>query len=678
MLVAMRKHTKMIFWIIIALIVPAFLLFYVPQQFARQGPRATYGTMFGKAVTVDDFGDAYRAEHRAVSDFLSAIMRMEHRKPENEFLRIRREVILSALANYEAISRWLQEKKAPDELQVPQQFELVPLEQVREAIKQEYTDPETGLYDEAGYHKRLRELGMTDEQYVVERRDNHKVAFFLSNQPLDRLAWQRLVLSHEAKRLGIPVSDAEVLTYLRVVSRGESGAIDQERYEARLRAVGKPRSEYEDEVRTTIRITKLQRMVLDSVKAPEQEVTERFDERYGQFKLAYHLERAEPLMEPAALRDDEVIAFYAWNRGNPQLADDFLFEPKVAVMYVLVGTEQFRSQVEVTDAELKEYYEAHKAEFVADDGTLLPFGMCTKEVRVAVVEREAAKLARSTAARQFLVSSPARLIQQAAKYGYELHRTPLFGKEGPIDELIGEDEETFRTAALGEYPDMIRTRPAPGEVIGPVKVKQGWCIIAPTQVVPDSDRRLRPHYEVMGVARAAAARAKAHVLARELARSLYDEVRKTMATDGLSFLDACAQLEIGVTETGFLTADDEIPGLEGSQDLVRWAALGDRLEDSVTGMQRRPRDIYVRPLEEGTVFFDVVATRPPDAAERAARLPEFAHDKVLLVLRAQAYSEWLDALYGQAAIVDLAAQQRQLEAQRQQQEQQQPAAPAQP
>jgi len=671
MLVAMRKHTKVIFWVIIALLVPAFAVFYVPQQLSRRGPSATYGTMFGKTVTVDKFLETYRAEHRAVTDFQAAIMRMEHHKPQNDFLRARREVILAALANYEASDLWRQEKSAAYRQTPPQEMDLVPVETMREVIKREFTNPETGLYDGAQYQERLRELGMTDEQYVAERRDNYKVILFLSNRPLDQLTWERLLLAHEAKRLGITVSDTEVLSYLRVVCRGENGAIDKELYESRLRAVGKPRSEYEEEVRTTIRITKLQQMVLDSVKAPEQEVTERFAKRYGQFKLAYHLERAEPLMEAATLRDDQVISFYRWSLRYQRFADKYRIEPKTAVMYVLVETKGFRSQVEVTDADLEEYYTTHKTEFVADDGTPLPFGMCTKEVRAAVVEREAAKLARSTAARQLLVSSPARLIQQAAKHGYEVHRTPLFGGEGPIDELIGEDEEAFRTAALGE--NLERTRPAPGEVIGPVKVKQGWCIISPTQVVPDSADRIRPHYEVMGVARAEAARAKAHVLADEIATATYEEVREAMTADGLSFLDACAQLGVSVTETGFLTADDEIPGLEGGQDLVRWAAMGGRLEESVTEMARRPRDVYVRNLEEGTVFFDVVETRSPDAALRAERLPEFAHSKVLWVLQTQAYSEWLDALYGEASIIDLAAQQREREAQRQQEN-----APAQP
>jgi len=683
MLIALRKHTKLVFWIIIALVVPAFILLYVPQYLARRGPRATYGTMFGKRITADDFFDAYRAERRAVSDFIAGIMRMEHRKPQNDFLRAPRDVILAGLADVKAMYRWRIEQDARERGSVQPEPDFVPLDDMREAVRKEFTDPETGVYDEAKYHERLRELGMTDDEYIAERRDNYAAQFFLSNEPLERLTWRRLVLAHEAERLRIPVSDAEVLSYLRVVCRGENGAIDEEQYEARLRAAGKPRSEYEDEIRTTIRITKLQRMVLDSVRAPNQEVRERFDERYARRKFAYHLERFEPLVEPAALRDDEVIAFYAWNRANPRLADKLLVEPKVAVMYVLVETKNFRSQVEVTDDELKEYHESHRSEFVADDGTRLPLGMCTEQVRAAVVERKAAKLARSAAARHLLVSSPVRLIEQAAKHGYEVRRTPLFGKEGPIDELIGEDEDAFRKAALGEYPDVLRMRPGLGDVVGPVKVKQGWCLISPTQIVPDVDGRRRPHYEVMGVARAEAARTKARILARQIAVSLYDDVRQAMTADGLSFVDACAQLEIGVTETGLLEADDEIPGLEGGKEIVRWAAVAGPLEELVNQPRWKPRrgyvnpprweprDLYVREVDEGTVFFDVVETLPPDEGERAERLPEFAHDEVLQVLRAEAYNEWLSALYGEAAIVDLAERQRQaqLEAQRRQQEQ---------
>ena len=118
-------------------------------------------------LSEEEFAEAYRAEARAVSDFQSAIMRMEHRKPENEFLRVGREVILAALANAEASYQWQQEKWAPFTGQPPRERDLVPFEDVREVISKEFTNPETGLYDEAEYRERLRELGMTDEEYVA-------------------------------------------------------------------------------------------------------------------------------------------------------------------------------------------------------------------------------------------------------------------------------------------------------------------------------------------------------------------------------------------------------------------------------------------------------------------------------------------------------------------------------
>lgn len=671
MLIAMRKHTKAIFWIILILIIPAFVVLYLPRQFRRPGRSLRYGSMFGKTVKLKDFGRARDAELRALSDFFRALGTMDYRKPQYDFLRVRRDLALMSFAAYEERLRQREAMLALYTGRAPRPVDLVPLERARELLKQGFTDRETNEYNEAAYRERLRKVGMTDEEYVAEYRDNlsvfDQVLPVLRGEgergwDLQRLAtWQRLVLAHEADRLGIPVSDEEVVNYLYLICPGEDGTIDEERYAARLRWAGQPRAAYEREIRATIRIAKLQWMILGSVKAPEQDVTDRFTKRYTTFKLAYHLEPYEPLMEPEALRDDEVLAFYVKNRGDPFYADGFRIAPRVAVMYVLVEAKAFDSKVEVPDDELRAYYETHRDAFADADGVPLPYEMCAKAVRAAVVEahypREAEKLARAEASRLFSVSSPVRLIQEAAKRGYEVQHTPLFGEEGEIDGLIGEDEELFRDTALGLEA---------GEVSRLVAVKQGWCVLSPTQVVPDASARQRPRDEVLRVARIEAARDRASKLAREVAIGLFEQVKELMDEEGIGFLEACGRLGLEVTETGFLGRDDEeLPGLENGRDLIGRASMGERVDELIAEGLVNTRDAYVRDLvDEGTVFFSVLETRAPDASVQAKKGPGFAGEVVLRSLQSEAYGEWLQALVAKAAIVDEQEEQRQAEQER--------------
>jgi hypothetical protein len=638
MLGAFRKHTKVFFWIIILLLVPSLgVLYWVPRALERTGPGSKYGEMFGRTVTMDEFREALSAELDALGDFGRALETMAYRKPQYDFLRARRDVLL-ALAG---------------------QSQVLSSEQAREALRQYFTDPETDQYDAAAYQRRLRETGLSDEAYLADFADDLKLRYGFvypalrpeDEQGLQRqrlVMWQRLVLAYEAQRLGIPVSDDEVLNYLTLICPGEGGTVDQEAYSERLRERGMNRAEFERMLRTTIRIAKLQRMILGSVKVPQAQVKAFFDQRYQTYKLAYHFEPAESLMQPEALRDDEVLAFYVGHRT----LEAFQIKPEVAVMYVLVEAKAFYPQVNVPDTELQAYYEAHQQEFAAEDGTTPPYAECAEPVRAAVRAavvkanhaREADRLARTEASRLFQVTSPVLLIQEAAKHGYEVHQTPLFGQEGPIDGIIGEDEKTFRNTAFG-----LKL----GTVSRLIKVAQGWCVLEPTQKVPDI-RRTKPFSEVVELARTEAARAQARWLAYQVSLDLFDRVEKTKKDEGIGFVQACSRLGIDVTETDPLGMDDEeVPGLGDRGELVYQAAMAERsLADG-----HSPAEVYVVSLEKGTAFFNVLETLPPGARVWAEKGPQFT-DQVLRSLRAEAYGEWFEELWTKAEIRDFNEQSR--------------------
>jgi len=641
MLVAFRKHTKLIFWIILVLIIPAFVLLYIPQAFKRTGGQIKYGTMFDRTITLDEFQKAYNAEYTALGDFLRGLDSMDYLKPQYAFLRVQRELFLAAVERQELDLVERMRMYAMYTGQAPPSAERVSLEDAREILRLRFTDPETDKYDETAYKTRLKELGISDERYVAEFHENEKIRRSMERLPLEYYTWQRLMLAHEAERLNIPVSDQEVLNYLYLAAPGEGGTIDQERYNARLAHLRQSRREYEDDVRTTIRVAKLTQMVFDSARPPAREVADSFTKRYTTYKIAYHLEPHEPLMEPDALREDEVLSFFVNNLGN---FEEFQVTPKVAVMYVLVESKGFYPEVEIPEAALTDYYKAHADEFAADDGTVPTFDECAAAVRAAVIAakpeylRETERLARAEAARKFLVATPVRLIQEATKRGQELHQTSLFGKEGVIDAVIAEDEEAFREAALGLKA---------GQVSELVKVKQGWCVLAATQTVPDFEGRQRPFDEVADVARVEAARAQARRLARTISSELYDQVNELIETEQIGFVDACSRLGLDVNETEFLSPDDgAIPGLEKGRNLVYRASVASEwIADGMPAEHARQLA-----MDEGSAFFNVLETKTPEAGT-ATESGRQLRDKMLRSHHWNAYQEWLRASFEKANIV---------------------------
>ena len=676
MLVAMRKHTKMVFWIIIILIVPAFIVFYVPSYFQRSGPSRTYGSMFGKTVVTDTFAKAYQAEARLLRDLIEALPRTAYRLPQNRVLGTMREALLSETGS---------------EVNVAAEWRERPY--LREHLEHAFTDPETGRYDKATYAKRCRELGMSDAQYL----DAFKNDFLLLIPILDRLfdpadagaqeymrrfAWRRLVLAHEAERLRIPVSDQDVINYLYFLFPGDGGRFDDEKYGDMLRALRMSRLDYENELRTSIQIATLLRTVLDSAKAPPGEAEEQFNDLYRTFKLAYHLEPNAPYADPKALREDEVLAWYVSNCAD---ADGLKIEPRVAVLYVLIEGKDFEGDVKVEEQDLTAYYEAHRDEFTDASGKTLPYEACQDAVRAAVVGRKAMAQANDEAASLFAVTRTSErlieVVEQANAHAdaggqdgeppahrYELRYTPLFGEKGPIDGTIAEDEESFRSVAFAL--DLGDVSPSP------VRVAQGWCVLTPTRIEPDRTpgaKGFQPFYMARGEARRGAAIDKVKPEILEASREQYTEVRRLMDEEGLGFVAACERQGLALTTTGFLgIEDEEVPGLKDGRPIVLLAAQNREARKAIEEGLLTPEQVYVYDIDEGTVTYDIVESREPSAEFRAREMPWFAERAARRGYVGEVYREWIEALEARAAIVDLPEQDRQRRLQEQQQQQQQP------
>ncbi|MBN1917354.1 MAG: SurA N-terminal domain-containing protein [Verrucomicrobia bacterium] len=654
MLVAMRKHTKVVFWIIIILIVPAFVVFYVPQYFQHREQQQHYGSMFGRTVTTDQFGDAYWAEWYLMNELLRALPGMDYRRPQNRVLATVRESLLAEFgAGFDPATDWQERSMS------------------RQVLERTFTDRATGRYDKDAYDRRRRELGMTDEEYLHALKDDYWLRTRLPGvlEPDDRnpsefmrlRTWRRLVLAHEAERLRIPVDDQDVINYLYFLYPGDDGRLDEDHYQAVLRQMRRKRTDYEDELRTNIRITMLLRTVLDSAKIPPGEADEAFNDVFRRFKLAYSLEPTEPYADPKALRDDEVLAWYAQNRKT---AEGLRIAPRRAALYVLVEGKDFEAEVEVEEPDLKDYYEAHQTEFADASGTVPPYEACRDAVCAAVVQRKALALAADKATDLFtVVRSSERLIEAVeqinaapgAAHQYVLRTTPLFGVEGPIDETIGEDEEDFRQAAFSL--DLGEVSP------GPVRVDQGWCVLAPLRIEPDEtpDATLfYPFHMVRGEARRGAAIATVGPAILEAARDTYKELRRLMDEEGLGFIAACERQDITLTTTGFLGINDEkVVGLDDSRQLILRAARSREFSKRITEGSLEPEDLYVYQVDKGVVFFHILEEREPNAQVRAREMPWFTEQAARRDYVREVFREWVSALEARAAIVDLYEQARQ-------------------
>src|SRR5881628_2229768 len=175
----------------------------------------------------------------------------------------------------------------------------------------------------------------------------------LSGQALDQLIEQAL-LRHEAARLGIAVTDADLLDAItRMPALQQNGRFDRSRLEAYLRGERVP-GEFEDSIRQSLLKQRLEALVTDGVGVSDGELDERYRFDHEKANLAFVRSTAADLAATITLSDEELQKYL------DEHADSYRVPARVRARYVAYRPADFLSQAEVKDDDVAEYYALHK------------------------------------------------------------------------------------------------------------------------------------------------------------------------------------------------------------------------------------------------------------------------------------------------------------------------------
>jgi peptidyl-prolyl cis-trans isomerase D len=177
----------------------------------------------------------------------------------------------------------------------------------------------------------------------------------LRGRALDQLIDQSLI-RHEAGRLGIGVTDADLLDAItRLPQYQENGRFNRALLERDLR-FQRDRGEFEDEVRRMLLVQRLQSLVTDGVAVSDAEVEERYRLDHEKVNLAYvRVSLAEHALGVEVSEED-------LQRYLTDHADRYQVPTKVRARYIAYRPADLAAQVEVKDGEVAEYYELRKEE----------------------------------------------------------------------------------------------------------------------------------------------------------------------------------------------------------------------------------------------------------------------------------------------------------------------------
>jgi peptidyl-prolyl cis-trans isomerase D len=256
----------------------------------------------------------------------------------------------------------------------------------------------------------------------------------------------------EAERLGITASNAEVRErILAIPAFQEDGRfIGDLRYRRLLESQMPPMrpAEFEEQVRRSITIEKLQGALTDWVVVTDAEVEEAFRRRNEKVRLAAVHFPADRFRDEVQATDEEVAAHFEANREQYRMPE------KRRIRYAMVDLQAIRERTPVTPQDAQRYYEDNREQFSTPE-----------QIRAShILFETAGKDEAEVRARAERVLAQAKKGADFAKLANE-HTDEEIGRTrgGDLDffgrgQMVPEFEEAAFNMEVGQVSDLVQTQ----------------------------------------------------------------------------------------------------------------------------------------------------------------------------------------------------------------------------
>ena len=289
---------------------------------------------------------------------------------------------------------------------------------------------------------------------------------------LNGLINQRLLIE-KAQSLGLTVGDDRLAEVIAGVGAFQAdGHFDKKKYKEVLAQQGMTPAIFEARVRSELAVSQLKDGYTQNGYASRTATDNliRLNEQQREVSLA-HIDPAR-FMKQVNVSDAEVKGYYQKNQS------DFKVPERARVEYVIFSADALKAGIAISDDEIKQYYKAHESEFGAPEQRRAAHILIPVSDKATEAQQQAAKAKAEEVLAQ-VRKHPERFAALAKKYsgdpGSAAHGGDLgfFGKS----EMV----KPFADAAF---------KMRPGEISGLVKSEFGYHIIKLIAVKPASARPL--------------------------------------------------------------------------------------------------------------------------------------------------------------------------------------------
>jgi len=415
-----------------------------------------------------------------------------------------------------------------------------------------------------------------------------KIMPFLIQQETQRAVEQlitRQALIAEAGRMGLRVTPDEVkdeLQHGRYAATFFPGGnfIGEQQYEELLRNNAKMTPvKFEDAIGKDILLTKLQALISSTAGVSENEIHDSFIKENTKVKFDYAILKQDDVKKGLHPSDAELKAYYESHKASYANS----IPEKRKVKYAVIDTNKIEASVQVTPEDLSSYYRDHRDQYrvpeqvklshiwikmplPGDDGKV-------DDKKVAEAQQRAEDLSKR-------IKDGAKFDELAKKYSEDSGSANVGGSLGWIGR--GQMTADFEKAAFS-LPK--------GQISGVVKTTDGFHII---RIDDKQDTHVKSLDEVKADILPIVKRQEAQQAAQKQAESLLKDAQ-TLGLDA-----AAAKQGIPVITSDFFSRRDTLPGLGPAPQFMDAVFL--EKENSAPNMA---------PASVGTVVYQLLAVKPP-------------------------------------------------------------------
>ncbi len=305
---------------------------------------------------------------------------------------------------------------------------------------------------------------------------------------LEKETWDRIILTKEAKKRGITVSNQELAASIAAIPFFQrDGKFDKQIYDMIVKnpsIFNRNPHDFEEGMRGQLAIRKLVETIVGNSDISPEELKKEFQQRNEKIKLSY----------------------------------------------ILLTPQDYIKDLNVSDDEVKKFYEERKEQFrlpttISLDYVTLPVAEKANDADKTKIKQEAFALFAETKAMDFAAA--------AAKYKLDVKTSPFFSVDQPLLTFVSTPEEVEQLFALKV-----------GDYARPREMPDGWQIVR----IKDKKESYIPSFdEAKSTARESLLRQKAFEIAKTKADEAIIAVRDAIKSK--DFKTAANQLKLTVQET---------------------------------------------------------------------------------------------------------------------------------